>query len=29
MEAPHMKQGQMNEVRLLDAVNYRLEGKDG
>lgn len=29
MEAPRMKQGQMNEVRLLDAVNYRLEGKDG
>ena len=29
MEAPRMKQGQMNEVRLFDAVNYRLEGKDG
>ena len=29
MDALRMKQGQMNEVRLFDAVNYRLEGKDG
>lgn len=29
MEAPRMKQGKMNEVRLFNAVYYRLEGEDG